>query len=106
MGAYSRLTWTATTTTQRVDSFLVIYLAMEYQNARAVDMDSPTNLVGPSASSVDLKKDGTASKMRSHKGNVPVLPKSKLCPHCSATFTRTTHLNRHLRTRESSDSWA
>ncbi|KAF7984263.1 hypothetical protein HWV62_16106 [Athelia sp. TMB] len=71
---------------------------MEYQNARGVDMESPTNLVGPSASSVDLKKDGTASKMRSHKGNVPVLPKSKLCPHCAATFTRTTHLNRHLRT--------
>jgi hypothetical protein len=46
------------------------------------------------------KKDGTPSKMRSHKGNIPVLPQTKLCPHCPAKFTRTTHLNRHLRTRE------
>ncbi|KAF8736170.1 hypothetical protein AX14_000804 [Amanita brunnescens Koide BX004] len=44
------------------------------------------------------KKDGTPSKMRSHKGNIPVLPQTKLCPHCPAKFTRTTHLNRHLRT--------
>ncbi|KAL4259105.1 Zinc cluster transcription factor 47 [Pleurotus pulmonarius] len=44
------------------------------------------------------KKDGTPSKMRSHRGNVPVLPQTKLCPHCPAKFTRTTHLNRHLRT--------
>ncbi|EIW82569.1 hypothetical protein CONPUDRAFT_135949 [Coniophora puteana RWD-64-598 SS2] len=36
--------------------------------------------------------------MRSHKGNIPVLPQTKLCPHCPAKFTRTTHLNRHLRT--------
>ncbi|THV06709.1 hypothetical protein K435DRAFT_710917 [Dendrothele bispora CBS 962.96] len=35
--------------------------------------------------------------MRNHKGNVPVLPQTKLCPHCPAKFTRTTHLNRHLR---------
>ncbi|KAF9020462.1 hypothetical protein BDZ89DRAFT_1072206 [Hymenopellis radicata] len=44
------------------------------------------------------KKDGSISKMRSHRGNVPVLPQTKLCPHCPAKFTRTTHLNRHLRT--------
>ncbi|KAG7449593.1 uncharacterized protein BT62DRAFT_962970 [Guyanagaster necrorhizus] len=44
------------------------------------------------------KKDGSLSKMRSHKGNVPILPQTKLCPHCPAKFTRTTHLNRHLRT--------
>ncbi|KAK2467849.1 hypothetical protein APHAL10511_000144 [Amanita phalloides] len=44
------------------------------------------------------KKDGTPSKMRNHKGNIPVLPQTKLCPHCPAKFTRTTHLNRHLRT--------
>lgn len=64
---------------------------------------SPTNIAGPSTlpNYIDLKKDGTVSKMRSHKGNVPVLPKTKQCPHCPATFTRTTHLNRHLRTRES-----
>ncbi|KAK0486063.1 fungal-specific transcription factor domain-containing protein [Armillaria novae-zelandiae] len=44
------------------------------------------------------KKDGSLSKMRSHGGNVPILPQTKLCPHCPAKFTRTTHLNRHLRT--------
>ncbi|KIL68871.1 hypothetical protein M378DRAFT_184747 [Amanita muscaria Koide BX008] len=44
------------------------------------------------------KKDGTPSKMRSHRGNIPVLPQTKLCPQCPAKFTRTTHLNRHLRT--------
>ncbi|KAF8893927.1 fungal-specific transcription factor domain-containing protein [Infundibulicybe gibba] len=44
------------------------------------------------------KKDGSLSKMRSHRGNIPVLPQTKLCPHCPAKFTRTTHLNRHLRT--------
>ncbi|KAH7876829.1 uncharacterized protein C8R40DRAFT_1041968 [Lentinula edodes] len=43
------------------------------------------------------KKDGTYSKMRSHAGNIPVLPQTKLCPFCPAKFTRTTHLNRHLR---------
>ncbi|KXN90128.1 Zinc finger protein klf1 [Leucoagaricus sp. SymC.cos] len=43
------------------------------------------------------KKDGTLSKIRSHRGNIPVLPQTKLCPHCPAKFTRTTHLNRHLR---------
>ncbi|KAJ4483676.1 hypothetical protein J3R30DRAFT_3283945 [Lentinula aciculospora] len=43
------------------------------------------------------KKDGTYSKMRSHAGNTPVLPQTKLCPFCPAKFTRTTHLNRHLR---------
>ncbi|KAF5351904.1 hypothetical protein D9756_007477 [Leucocoprinus leucothites] len=45
------------------------------------------------------KKDGTLSKIRSHRGNIPVLPQTKLCPHCPAKFTRTTHLNRHLRNR-------
>ncbi|KAH8828146.1 hypothetical protein DL96DRAFT_1601966 [Flagelloscypha sp. PMI_526] len=40
-----------------------------------------------------------SSKMRSHKGNQPVLPQDKQCPHCSARFTRTTHLNRHMRNR-------
>ncbi|TRM69260.1 fungal-specific transcription factor domain-containing protein [Schizophyllum amplum] len=43
------------------------------------------------------RKDGSISRMRSHKGNVPVLPQTKLCPHCPAKFTRTTHLNRHMR---------
>ncbi|KZV71157.1 hypothetical protein PENSPDRAFT_650908 [Peniophora sp. CONT] len=46
---------------------------------------------------VEYKKDGTVSRMRSHKGNVPQLPQTKQCPFCVAKFTRTTHLNRHLR---------
>ncbi|KAH0827315.1 hypothetical protein J3R83DRAFT_3939 [Lanmaoa asiatica] len=50
---------------------------------------------------IEYRKDGAVSKMRSHKGNIPVLPQTKLCPHCPAKFTRTTHLNRHLRTRKS-----
>ncbi|KAH9949016.1 hypothetical protein B0H21DRAFT_689061 [Amylocystis lapponica] len=50
------------------------------------------------SSSVELKKDGSASKMRMHKGNLPSIPQNKLCPICPAKFTRTTHLNRHLRT--------
>ncbi|KAI0069899.1 hypothetical protein K474DRAFT_1609674 [Panus rudis PR-1116 ss-1] len=47
---------------------------------------------------VEYTKDGTVSRMRSHKGNAPSLPQNKLCPLCPARFTRTTHLNRHLRT--------
>jgi hypothetical protein len=47
---------------------------------------------------IEYRKDGAVSKMRSHKGNIPVLPQTKLCPHCPAKFTRTTHLNRHMRT--------
>ncbi|VDB95376.1 unnamed protein product [Peniophora sp. CBMAI 1063] len=46
---------------------------------------------------VEYKKDGTVSRMRAHKGNVPQLPQTKQCPFCVAKFTRTTHLNRHLR---------
>ncbi|KAH9993502.1 fungal-specific transcription factor domain-containing protein [Russula compacta] len=49
------------------------------------------------AAGVEYKKDGTVSRMRSHRGNVPQLPQTKLCPFCPAKFTRTTHLNRHLR---------
>ncbi|KIJ67499.1 hypothetical protein HYDPIDRAFT_25946 [Hydnomerulius pinastri MD-312] len=52
----------------------------------------------PARTLVEYRKDGAISKMRSHKGNIPVLPQTKLCPHCPAKFTRTTHLNRHLRT--------
>ncbi|EIN12066.1 hypothetical protein PUNSTDRAFT_142219 [Punctularia strigosozonata HHB-11173 SS5] len=39
-----------------------------------------------------------SSKMRRHSGNVPVLPQTKQCPYCEAKFTRTTHLNRHIKT--------
>ncbi|KAI9068398.1 hypothetical protein FKP32DRAFT_1608961 [Trametes sanguinea] len=45
-----------------------------------------------------LTKSGAVSKMRSHRGNIPTLPQNKLCPLCPAKFTRTTHLNRHLKT--------
>lgn len=47
---------------------------------------------------IEFTKDGNISRMRSHKGNIPSLPQNKLCPLCPAKFTRTTHLNRHLRT--------
>ncbi|KAJ7497058.1 fungal-specific transcription factor domain-containing protein [Mycena latifolia] len=45
-----------------------------------------------------LNKDGKVSKMRNHKGNIPTLPQTKACPHCSARFTRSTHLTRHIKT--------
>ncbi|TBU37712.1 hypothetical protein BD309DRAFT_594197 [Dichomitus squalens] len=45
-----------------------------------------------------VTKNGSVSKMRSHRGNVPTLPQTKFCPLCPARFTRTTHLNRHLKT--------
>lgn len=48
----------------------------------------------------EYKKDGGISKLRLHRGNIPILPQTKLCPHCPAKFTRTTHLNRHLHTRK------
>ncbi|KAH9926668.1 uncharacterized protein BXZ73DRAFT_102920 [Epithele typhae] len=32
------------------------------------------------------------------QGNIPTLPQTKLCPLCPAKFTRTTHLNRHMKT--------
>ncbi|KAF8258819.1 fungal-specific transcription factor domain-containing protein [Lactarius quietus] len=53
--------------------------------------------VPPRTAAVEYKKDGTVSRMRSHRGNIPQLPQTKLCPFCPAKFTRTTHLNRHLR---------
>ncbi|PPQ68789.1 LOW QUALITY PROTEIN: hypothetical protein CVT25_008867 [Psilocybe cyanescens] len=48
---------------------------------------------------IDLKANGEVSRMRSHKGNMPSLPQTKYCALCPAKFTRTTHLNRHLRSR-------
>lgn len=55
----------------------------------------------PGASApVTLTKSGNVSKMRAHRGNVPTLPQTKFCHLCPAKFTRTTHLNRHLKTRE------
>jgi hypothetical protein len=58
----------------------------------------------PSASApkrAEIKRDavGVSEKLRRHAGNVPVLPQTKLCPQCPAKFTRSTHLNRHLKTR-------
>lgn len=46
-----------------------------------------------------LDSRSTTSRVRSHKGNAPTLPQTKFCPLCPAKFTRTTHLNRHLRSR-------
>ncbi|KAI0661266.1 fungal-specific transcription factor domain-containing protein [Cubamyces menziesii] len=65
--------------------------------AQAPTSSSADNVSGIAASST-LTKNGTISKMRSHRGNVPTLPQTKLCPLCPAKFTRTTHLNRHLKT--------
>ena len=48
-----------------------------------------------------VARTNALSKMRSHRGNIPTLPQTKLCPLCPAKFTRTTHLNRHLKTRKS-----
>lgn len=87
------------TTTWACTHFLLVF-TMDLENTPSAEADAAVNVSGPSTLPIDLKKDGTASKMRSHRGNVPVLPKTKLCSHCSATFTRTTHLNRHLRTRK------
>jgi hypothetical protein len=61
----------------------------------------PSQPVPSSSLLVEYKKDGSVSRMRAHKGNIPQLPQTKLCPFCPARFTRTTHLNRHLRNRES-----
>ncbi|KAF9219611.1 hypothetical protein BS17DRAFT_385875 [Gyrodon lividus] len=58
----------------------------------------PSVTAAQTRSVIEYRKDGAISKMRSHKGNIPVLPQTKLCPRCPAKFTRTTHLNRHLRT--------
>lgn len=54
----------------------------------------------PGIPNVEFNKDGNVSRMRSHKGNIPSLPQTKFCPLCPAKFTRSTHLNRHLRTRK------
>ncbi|KAJ7645623.1 fungal-specific transcription factor domain-containing protein [Mycena polygramma] len=37
--------------------------------------------------------------MRAHRGNIATLPQNKTCPHpqCSARFTRSTHLTRHMK---------
>ncbi|KAH8107837.1 fungal-specific transcription factor domain-containing protein [Cristinia sonorae] len=62
--------------------------------------DSPLAIppTGVEGELIEYTKDGQISRMRSHAGNVPSLPQTKLCPLCPAKFTRTTHLNRHLRT--------
>ncbi|TFK26826.1 hypothetical protein FA15DRAFT_702411 [Coprinopsis marcescibilis] len=48
-------------------------------------------------STIEFRANGEISRMRSHKGNMPSLPQNKFCSLCPAKFTRTTHLNRHLR---------
>lgn len=47
---------------------------------------------------IDFANLPAPSKMRLHGGNIPTIPQDKLCPHCPAKFTRSTHLNRHLKT--------
>ncbi|KAJ6511999.1 hypothetical protein C8R47DRAFT_1093068 [Mycena vitilis] len=42
-------------------------------------------------------KDGSLNKMRAHRGNIPMLPQIIACPQCSARFTRSTHLTRHMK---------
>lgn len=73
---------------------------MAYGGLIARHSTDPGSSSGPSPRTtvVEYRKDGTVSKMRSHKGNVPILPQTKFCSECPAKFTRTTHLNRHLRT--------
>ncbi|TFK52658.1 hypothetical protein OE88DRAFT_1644270 [Heliocybe sulcata] len=51
-------------------------------------------VMDPSSSSM---ASADTSRIRRHKGNIPSLPQTKHCPLCTARFTRTTHLNRHLR---------
>lgn len=65
------------------------------------DLSASPVMIPQARTVIEYRKDGAVSKMRSHKGNIPVLPQTKLCPHCPAKFTRTTHLNRHMRTRKS-----
>ncbi|EPQ50947.1 hypothetical protein GLOTRDRAFT_49480 [Gloeophyllum trabeum ATCC 11539] len=45
----------------------------------------------------DPPASSNMSRVRRHRGNIPSLPQTKHCPLCPAKFTRTTHLNRHLR---------
>ncbi|XP_006460902.1 hypothetical protein AGABI2DRAFT_204206 [Agaricus bisporus var. bisporus H97] len=71
--------------------------ALPSTSSLAAALGPETLLVTPADSEPLRKKDGTLSKIRSHRGNIPALPQTKLCPHCPAKFTRTTHLNRHLR---------
>ncbi|KZT02132.1 uncharacterized protein LAESUDRAFT_794302 [Laetiporus sulphureus 93-53] len=47
---------------------------------------------------IEVKRDGTSSRIRRHKGSVPSVPQTKLCTLCPAKFTRTTHLSHHIRT--------
>ncbi|KAN0090693.1 hypothetical protein V8E55_004259 [Tylopilus felleus] len=65
---------------------------------RCADATASSVTVPHGRTVIEYRKDGAVSKMRSHKGNIPVLPQTKFCPHCPAKFTRTTHLNRHMRT--------
>jgi len=78
-----------------VSSSIVCLVPMDSHSTRS-------SQPGPSSSqAIEYKKDGSVSRMRAHRGNVPQLPQTKLCPFCPAKFTRTTHLNRHLRNRQS-----
>ncbi|KAF7321496.1 Fungal-trans domain-containing protein [Mycena kentingensis (nom. inval.)] len=57
----------------------------------------------PASNDLSRPMDGSqpASKMRAHRGNMPTtLPQDKQCSICTAKFTRTTHLNRHMKNHQ------
>lgn len=58
----------------------------------------PSNTPNAASGQADFRNISESSKMRLHGGNIPTIPQDKLCPHCPAKFTRSTHLNRHLKT--------
>ncbi|KZT25432.1 hypothetical protein NEOLEDRAFT_1092876 [Neolentinus lepideus HHB14362 ss-1] len=59
--------------------------------------DSSVSSPGFMEASSSVAASTDTSRIRRHKGNIPSLPQTKHCPLCTARFTRTTHLNRHLR---------
>ena len=76
-------------------------LSSLHSMASTLSQSYPLHLVASSSASSlsSSKADEHSSRMRCHKGNKPSLPQTKYCSLCPAKFTRTTHLNRHLRTR-------
>ncbi|KDQ50554.1 hypothetical protein JAAARDRAFT_199949 [Jaapia argillacea MUCL 33604] len=70
----------------------------ESLNVDTPQLEEPSSSLTMSQSTHPVKQEpAKMSRIRSHKGNIPSLPQTKLCPMCPAKFTRTTHLNRHLR---------
>lgn len=67
--------------------------------SRSLNISPSTPTDPPTPSAMPSTTQDLLTRMRAHKGNVPTLPKTKYCTLCPATFTRTMHLNRHLRSR-------